>query len=54
MNPSDTTAVNPRDDGSRKADRMDDTNKPYQISEPKTVPETNPGPDTRQEPYSPK
>jgi len=56
MNDSDTTAVNPRDDGTDKAGRMDqDTAKPYHVSEPKKAPpEVRPGPDTREEPNSPK
>lgn len=50
MSASDTTAVNPRDDGAIKADRMDqDTAKP---SNPKTGPDVSPGPDTRDEPDS--
>lgn len=56
MNPSDTTAVNPRDDGTNKAGRMDQdtTNRPYHAPDPKSVPEVSPGPDTRDEPDTPK
>lgn len=54
MNPSDTTAVDPRDDGTDKAERMDqDVTKPY-VRDPKAAPATTPGPDTREEPNSPK
>ena len=54
MTPSDTTAVNPRDDGTNKANRDDDTSKPY-MKDKKAVPEvTTPGPDTRDEPNAPK
>ena len=55
MSPSDTTSINPRDDGTNKAGRMDDdTGKPYRLNDPKPDPETSPGPDTREEPNSPK
>lgn len=56
MDPSDTTAVNPRDDGTRKAGKQDQdtTNRPYHVPEPKAAPDASPGPDTREEPDSPK
>lgn len=56
MNSSDTTAINPRDDGTKKSDRMDQDAmpRPYHVSEPKPDPEVTPGPDTREEPASPK
>lgn len=55
MNDSDTTVVNPRDDGTVKTGRADpDTATPYQVRDPNTVPEVSPGPDTREEPDSPK
>lgn len=53
MNPSDTNAVDPREDGSNKATIMDqDTTKPA-VNDPKN-PKVSPGPDSREEPYSPK
>lgn len=53
MNPSDTNAVDPREDGTNKATIMDqDTTKPA-VNDPK-APKVGPGPDTRDEPYSPK
>lgn len=54
MNSSDTTAVNPRDDGTDKASRDNDMPRPYHMPDPKPVPLVSPGPDTREEPNSPK
>jgi hypothetical protein len=44
MSPSDTTAVNPRDDGSNKAARMltPDPIKPHSMYDPTKVPPTDP------------
>jgi len=52
MNDSNTHAVDPRDDGSDKAMLDPDSTKP-QMKDPK-APKASPGPDTREEPYSPK
>lgn len=45
MSPSDTTAVNPRDDGSDKAARMltPDPMKPHSMFDPKKAPQKDPG-----------
>lgn len=45
MSPSDTTAVNPRDDGSNKAARMltPDPMKPHSLYDPKMAPRKDPG-----------
>lgn len=53
MNDSDTNAVDPRDDGSDKAMLDPDTTKPA-MNDPKAAPKASPGPDTREEPDSPK
>lgn len=48
MNPSDTTAVNPRDDGSTKAARMDqDPSRPNPEADPEQAPKKTPGPDEK-------
>lgn len=53
MNDSNTHAVDPRDDGSDKAMLDPDSTQPP-MNDPKAVPKANPGPDTREEPFSPK
>lgn len=54
MNASDTTAVNPRHDDPNTASILDQDSPNPPINDPKTVPNVSPGPDTREEPYSPK
>lgn len=53
MNDSEPSAVDPRNDGSDTAMPDPDSTKPP-MNDPKATPKASPGPDTREEPFSPK